>query len=140
MAQLHTKTKTHTMGLLRISQHAIVFPYHPSILLPLWDCYGFQSTIAFPYHPSILLPLWDCYGFQSTIAFPYHPSILLPLWDCYGLQSNISFPYHPADIMGLLWVEKHHTIPTLSKHTAAGMGTILLLYHPDILASDTGII
>ena len=86
-----------TMGLLRISHHSLAFPYHPSILLPLWDCYGLQSTIPFPYHPSLLLLIWDCYGLKSTIPFPYYLSILLLLlWEyCYRSQSTISLPYHP---------------------------------------------
>ena len=33
-------------------------------------------TIPFPYYPSLLLLIWDCYGLKSTIQFPYYPSIL----------------------------------------------------------------
>ena len=61
------KPRPTTMGLLRISHHPLAFPYYPSILLPLWDFYGWESTIPFPYHPSLLLLIWDCYGPQSTI-------------------------------------------------------------------------
>ena len=85
-----------TMGLLRISHHSLAFPYHPSVLLPLWDCYGLQSTIPSPYHPSLLLLMWDCYGLKTTIPFPYYLSILLLVWEyCYRSQSTISLPYHP---------------------------------------------
>ena len=44
------KPRPTTMGLLRTSHHPLAFPYHPSILMLLWDCYGLQSTIPFPYH------------------------------------------------------------------------------------------
>ena len=91
------KPRPTTMGLLRTSHHPLAFPYYPSIiLLPLWDCYGLQSTIPFPYHPSLLLLIWDCYGLKTSIPFPYYPSILWLIWKyCYRSQSTISLPYHP---------------------------------------------
>ena len=96
------KPRPTTMGLLRISHHPLAFPYYPSILLPLWDFYGWESTIPFPYHPSLLLLIWDCYGPQSTIPFPYHPSILQLIWDGYGLKTTIPSPYY-LSILQLIW-------------------------------------
>ena len=96
------KPRPTTMGLLRILHHPLAFPYHPSILLPLWDCYGLQSTIPFPYHPSLLLLIWDCYGLKITKPFPYHPSLQLLIWDCYGLKTTIPFPYY-LSILPLIW-------------------------------------
>ena len=95
-----------TMGLLRISHHSLAFPYHPSVLLPLWDCYGLQSTIPFPYHPSLLLLIWDCYGLKTTIPFPYYQSI------------------HTAAGMGiLLYVSKHYITP-ISSRLLSDMGMV----------------
>ena len=122
------KPRPTTMGLLRISHHPLAFPYHPSILLPLWDCYGLQNTIPFPYHPSLLLLIWDIYGPQSTIPFPYHPGILQLIWDCYGLKTTIPFPYY-LSILQVMW-----------KYCYRPRSTISLPYHPEILVSDIGMI
>lgn len=94
---------------LRTIANPSLIPYPP-----LWKFYVFRTI---PYHPHIIQAeghlKWDVF------TLPYHTHIASLVYCCwYGNAMGGKVPYHSHIIvaychyMGMLWVVKHHTIPT----------------------------
>ena len=109
MALLHTKTETHHYGTA-----TYLAPSHNIPIQAFCCLFGIAMgckapcSILFPYYPSLLLLIWDCYGLKSTIQFPYYPSIL-HVADMEILlhvsKHYISLPYHwdMVSDVGMIW-------------------------------------